>query len=231
MTAPPPPNNPNPQQPGATQPAPAPATAPQAQPLPPTGIDQQLTTINATAAAATGGQPTQPQPAGAAGAVGSTSIQQLARNLAQQYGLNVGRGDLVDEQGNFLQLPDQVGGEGGHGADMASAAAKMNYIREAIDAQMNREQQAKGVAAIQTGLGQVQQRGRGSLASLQTGLYQDLADLYSNQEYDRADFSYFIQQGMFEQAAHQAHRARKAAKKTAKIQLAGSILGGVAGFL
>jgi hypothetical protein len=162
--------------------------------------------------------------------VGSTSIQQLARSLAQSYGLNIGRGNLVDEQGNFLQTPDQLSGGGGYGAELSSTAAKMNFISQAIANQQNRQQQAKGVAAIQTGLGQVQERGRGSLASMQTGMYQDLADLYSNQEYEAADFSYFIQQGMFQQAAHQAHRARKSGRRTANIQAISSAVGAVGGF-
>ena len=245
MSAPP---GPNPQQPAATgAPAPAPAPTPQtqtpAQGLPPTGIDQQLATVNATAAGATanmqmagggGAQPPQGQPAGATPG-GSTSIQQLARNLAQQYQLPIGRGNLVDENGNFLQTPDQLakaggaeGGYGGLGEAMSSTAAKMNFISSAIANQQNREQQTKARAAISTGLGQVQERGRGSLASLQTGLYQDLADLYANEEYEAADFSYFIQQGMINEAQTRAHRSRKSARKTARIQAIGSAVGGVA---
>lgn len=238
MSAPPGPQQQQPQQQQQQQsgtPAPATTPAQQAQGLPPTGIDQQLATVNATSAAAasaTGQQPTQQQPSGATGTVGSTSIQQLARNLAQQYGLNIGRGNLVDEHGNFLMTPDQMSGSSqGHGQGLADNAAKMNYISSAIANQQNREQQQKGIAAIQTGLGQVQKRGRGSLASLQTGLYQDLADLYTNQDAQTTDFSYYIQQGMFYQAQHTAHRARKSAKKTARYQMIGSAIGAAAGFL
>ncbi len=228
------PQQPAPAQTGAPAPAPAPAPAAQtpAQGLPPTGIDQQLATVNATAAgaaAAGGGQPAQNQPAGATPPVGTTSIQQLARNLAQQYGLNVGRGGLVDDQGNFMQTPDQLAQN--QGADLGATAAKMNFISSAISNQQNREAQKRGRAAIAVGLGQVQERGRGSLASLQTGLYQDLADLYANEEYETTDFSYFIQQSMFNQAQHAAHRARKAGKKTAKIQAIGAFAGAVGGFL
>jgi hypothetical protein len=222
--------------------------------LPPTGIDQQLATVNAQTAiqpqaaqmqmtGAPGGAP--PTPSGGApapvpptGPAGSTSIQQLAKNLAQQYGLPVGRGQLVDDQGNFLQTPDQMAqaagvqaGYGGLGQGMSNVAAKMGFIASAIANEQNRQQQKKGIAAISTGLGQVQKRGRGSLAGMQSGMYQDLADLYSNQEYEAADFSYFIQQGMMNEAATRAHRARKGARRTARYQLIGSAVGAAGGLL
>jgi len=162
----------------------------------------------------------------------------MAQRLAKSYGLAVGRGDLVDASGNFLQTPDQMamaagaqGGYGGLGREMGDTAAKMNLISQALANEQNKAQQQKGIAAIQTGLGQVQKRGRGSLASLQTGLYQDLADLYSNQEYEAADFSYFIQQAQFNMAETMAHKTRKAAKKTARYQMIGSAISGIAGFL
>lgn len=244
MSAVPPPNNQQQQQQqqtgapapggGAPQGAPPPTPPVQtpAQGLPPTGIDQQLSTINAITPPAQqpGQQPTQ-TPTG-----GSTSIQQLARSLAQNYGLAVGRGNIVDEQGNFLMTPDQMavaggakGGYGGLGEEMSTTAAKMNYISQAIANAQNRQQQEKGIAAIQTGLGQVQSRGRGSLASMQSGMYQDLADLYSNQEYEAADFSYFIQQGMMNEAQAQAHRARKRGKKSARMGMIGSLAGAAIG--
>lgn len=233
--------------PGTAPPEPAPAPTPPAQTpaqgLPPTGIDQQLATVNAqttlqpqvaqaqAAPAAGGAAPATTTPTG-----GATSIQALAQNLAQQLGLPIGRGKLVDDQGNFLMTPDQVAlaggarpGYGGLGQAMSTTAAKMGFISSAIANEQNRQQQRKGIAAISTGLGQVQKRGRGSLASMQSGLYQDLADLYSNQEYEAADFSYFIQQGMMNEAATRAHRARKSARKIARYQLIGSIVGGVAG--
>lgn len=231
------------QQPGATPTAPA-APQPQAPAqggLPPTGVQQQLTSLNAGVVAA------QPQPGVAtnqgqatpppASQYGATNLNQMAQRLAQSYGLAVGRGDLVDASGNFLQTPEQLAlaggakaGYGGVGREMGDVAAKMNYISQALANEQNRLQQQKGIAAIQTGLGQVQKRGRGSLASLQTGLYQDLADLYSNQEYEAADFSYFIQQSQFNMAQSAAHRARKHGKKMARYQMIGSAISGIAGF-
>ena len=226
MTAPPPANNPT-QQPQGQQPA-APGPS-----LPPTGLQQQLGGVNRQVLSAHGtatnagqgasqGQPQQPQ----SPQYGGTNLNQMAQRLAQSYGLDVGRGDLVDQQGNFLMTPDQLAPQQGSGsAAMGGVAAKMNMISSALANEQTRQGQQKGIAAIQTGLGQVQSRGRGSLASMQSGMYQDLADLYSNQEYEAADFSYFIQQSMFNQAAHQAHRARKRGKKNARMGLIGSVIG------
>lgn len=217
-------------------PPPAPAQETPAQGLPPTGLDQQLATLNQTYAAVqatpqVGFDVLQAQMAGGVAQdvpaeggqqqLGGTSVQQLAQNLAQQYGLAIGRGNIVDAQGNFLVTPDQLASASGD--TMGEAAAKMNYISQAISRQQNEQQQQKGIAAIQTGLGQVQERGRGSLASLQTGLYQDLADLYSNQEYQAADFSYFIQKEQMDIAQSLMRRQERLAKKQAR----GSFIGGI----
>jgi len=231
---------------GAPTPAPPPAPAQEtpAQGLPPTGLDQQLETLNKTYAAVEaapkvgfnvleaqmGGGVAQDIPAdGGAQQLGGTSVQQLAQNLAQQYGLAIGRGNIVDAQGNFLVTPDQLASASGD--TMGEAAAKMNYISQAISRQQNEQQQQKGIAAIQTGLGQVQERGRGSLASLQTGLYQDLADLYSNQEYQAADFSYFIQKEQMDIAQSLMRRQERLAKKQARGSFIGGIGMGAVGFL
>ncbi len=235
---------------GAPTPAPPPAPAQEtpAQGLPPTGIDQQLATVNKTYAAVEatpegwisklvkGVAPQDlPQSGGVAQdfqvgdetqQIGGTSLQQLAKGLAQHYGLAIGRGNIIDAQGNFLMTPDQLASASG--ATIGAAAAKMNYISQAIARQQTEEQQKKGIAAIQTGLGQVQERGRGSLASLQTGLYQDLADLYSNQEYQAADFSYFIQKEQMDVAQELMRRQEALARKRAKKKSRGGFLGGIA---
>ncbi len=237
--------------PPPTPPAPAPAQATPAQGLPPTGLDQQLETLNQTyqavaqtpqvgfdvlaqqmqggvaeALAVPGGGPG----GGAGGAPtpgGSTNVQQMARNLAQNYGLAIGRGNIVDAQGNFLVTPDQLASASGD--TIGETAAKMNYVSQALARQQTEQQQQKGIAAIQTGLGQVQERGRGSLASLQTGLYQDLADLYSNQEYQAADFSYFIQKEQMDIAQEMMRRQEKLAKKQSRMGFVGGIGMGIAG--
>ncbi len=225
---------------GAPTPAgpPTPGQETPAQGLPPTGIDQQLETLNQTyqAVSQIPGIGFDPNAQGAANnqtalpavlapggqqPVGTTNVQQLSQQLAQQYGLAIGRGNLVDAQGNFLMTPQQLADASGD--TLGEAATKMNFIGQAISRQQNQAQQQKGIAAIQTGLGQVQQRGRGSLASLQTGLYQDLADLYSNQEYQAADFSYFIQK---EQQDIAISLQRRAEKKAEKSSMLGNILGG-----
>lgn len=206
---------------GAQEPIAAPQT-PEPQ-LPPSGIQQQVGTINAGVQQPPSGQlPQQAQGQPQPGGTGTTSLGALAQSLAQSYGLPIGRGGLVDEQGNFLMTPDQLAAASGGQETMGSAAAKMNYISQAISREQNQRQQAKGIAAIQTGMGLVQSRGRGSLAAMQSGFYQDLADLYSNQEPETVDFSYFIQKEQMDQALEIERLRLKQAEK-------GSVLSGILG--
>jgi hypothetical protein len=242
---PPPTTTPQQQQQTATQPvAPAPFTQQQQQGLPPTGLQQQLNGMNAlygqvqAAGSQTPGagnigynererQFGQAQTAGAAelgapeggtpqAGVGGGSLDSMARNMAQRYGMSVGRGRLVDEQGNFLYTPQQLSDASGGSMTLGEAAANMNYISQALTKKQNEKQQALGIAAIQTGLGQVQQRGRGSLASMQTGQYEAMADLYANQEYESADFSYYIQKEQQDIAQHLQSRVERQARKNAQ---------------
>ncbi len=214
-----PPGAPPPTEGGAPPDTIAPA---QEQMLPPTGVQQQVATINAgqqpPGPAQAGQQGQQAQPGG----TGTTSLGALAQSLAQNYGLPIGRGGLVDEQGNFLMTPDQIVAGSGGQETLGSAAAKMNYIAQAITREQNQRQQQKGIAAIQTGMGLVQSRGRGSLAAMQSGFYQDLADLYSNQEFESADFSYFIQKEQMDNALELERMRLKQAEK-------GSFLSGILG--
>lgn len=202
--------------------------------LPQTGSQMQMQTLNAQmlppapAAPTQGGQsvPTMPTSQG-----GTTSLSNLASTLAQSYGLPIGRGGLVDERGNFLMTPEQVAAASGGQETMGSAAAKMNYVAQAVTRQQNISQQQKGIAALQTGLGLVQSRGRGSAAAMQSGFYEGLADMYSNQEYDAADFSYFIQKEQLDQQERIARDQRKAAEKSSKYGGIGSAIGGIVGSL
>ena len=229
-----------PQQPSTPSPGEADQTAqaqqqPQAAPaqaLPATGMQRQMTTLNAQmlppapTAPTQGGQSVQTQPAATGG---TTSLAGLSQSLAQSYGLPIGRGGLVDERGNFLMSPEQVAQASGGQETMGSAAAKMNYIAQAINRQQNLQQQQKGVAALQTGLGLVQSRGRGSLAAMQSGFYQDLADLYSNQQFDAADFSYFIQKEQLDRQEAIARRLRRKQEKKSKWGSIGGAVGGIVG--
>jgi hypothetical protein len=234
-----------PPQPAPTQPAQA--AAQQAQGLPPTGLQQQMTSLNnmyenvQNAQSAYGGigydvrsqqfqqaQLGQPQLANQQTG-GSTNLDQMARNLAQRYGLPIGRGRLVDESGNLMMTPEQLAAASGGSVTLGEAAAKMNYISQAITRQQNEAQQQKGIAALQTGIGQVQSNARGSLASLQQGLYQGLADMYANQEYEAADFSYFIQKEQLDIAQELQRRQERLAKKQARGQFLSGIGIGVAG--
>ena len=149
---------------------------------------------------------------------GSSSLNALAERLAKGYGLSFGRGQLVDESGNFLMTPDQLAAASGGGETLGTAAAKMNYIADAISKEQQQRAQRQGIAAMQTGLGQVQSNARGSLASMQSGLYQGIAGLYANQDYDSADFSYWIQKEQMDQAQELQRRQEKLAKNQARSQ-------------
>lgn len=219
------------QQPGATQPQPQQAGLPQ------TGMQQGLASLQQFYQQAQGagagqgvGQPQQAalpgipsaQPAAPGGQV---NIQQMARQLATRYGLPMGRGELIDPQGNFQVTPEQVAAASGGSETMGMAAQKMNYISQAVAAEQNRQQQRQGVAAISAGAGLVQSRSRGSLASMQSGFYQDLADLYSNQEYEAADFSFFIEEERFQIQQELQRQAEDRAKKKARVGFIAGIAG------
>lgn len=215
---------------------PAPATQQQQQGLPPTGLQQQLNSLNSfysSVGGATMGeggpgigynvheqqfqqsQQSGSQQLGARGGMGS-SLDEIARNMAQRFGMAIGRGRLVDESGNFLYTPKQLADASGGALTMGEAAANMNYISQALTKKQNEQQQALGIAAIQTGLGQVQSRGRGSLAVMMSGQYEALADLYSNQQYESADFSYYIQREQMDIAQELQRRQEEMVRKQAQ---------------
>jgi hypothetical protein len=160
---------------------------------------------------------------------GATSLSQLANQLATQYGIPLGQNGLVDEQGNFLNTPDQVAQQSGGKIGMGAAAARMNLIADAIQRQQQERSTQQSVAASQAGLGLVQSRGRGSLAGLQSGFYQQLAQTYSQQQYKAQDFSYWIQQDRLDQAAALARKQAKSAKWSKSLGAIGGIAGTIFG--
>lgn len=228
----------SPEQSAPMQPAPAAATQ-QMQGLPPTGLQQQLNSLNSYYNSVQGAR--MPGAGGGGGTqvgfdprqfqfmqaeqqgqgtelpeqqeIGGTSLDAMARNLAQRYGMPIGRGRLVDDYGNFLMTPQQIADASGGSVTLGEAAAQMNYISQALTRRQNEEQQQKGMAALQAGLGQVQSRGRGSLAGMMSGYYEGMADLYANQEYEAADFSFYIQKEQLDIERELQRRAEKAAKK------------------
>lgn len=231
--------------------APPAAPKPKATPgLPPTGLQQQLSSmqeqyqrysqaripglgsigvdVNAGGAGnqqslrsgATGAQAGQAMQAGLQGQPGmpqgQTSLQALAQRLASSYGLAVGRDNLVDAQGNFMMTPDQIAKASGGADTMGTAAAKMNYIASAIQKQQTQQNMNKSEAALQAGLGVVSKRGRGSAVEQQQQFYQGLANLYQNQDYEAADFSYFIQKEKQDIESEMMRKAEKLSKSKAK---------------
>lgn len=205
------------------------------QPLPATGLQSQLASLNQMYAAAeqapygvnaaqmqfNQGQEALPAQSPSQG---STSLNALAQKLASQYGLQIGRGDLVDEGGNFMMTPDQIAAASGGSETMGTAAAKMNLISEAIANQQTQQAQQQAQTTMQTGLGLVQSRGRGSLAAMQSGMYEGLANLYASQDYEAADFSYFIQKEQQDIQMEIMRRQEKAAKKRGR---AAMVMGGI----
>jgi hypothetical protein len=239
-------NTPPPTTPGAPQQQ-APASQQSQQGLPPTGLQQQMNSLNQFYSQVQGAGQGTPGMGGLGfnvrgrqfataqlqedqgqlqqdeGQIGSSSIDQMARNLAQRYGMPIGRGRLVDDQGNFLMTPQQRADASGGSVTLGEAAAQMNYIGQAISRRQNEEQQQKGISALQAGMGQVQSRGRGSLASMMSGYYEGIADLYANQEYEAADFSYYIQKEQLDVQAELQRRAEKLARKQARGQFVAGV--------
>lgn len=161
----------------------------------------------------------QQAPSSISGAgAGATSLDAMARNLAQRYGMPIGQGRLVDENGNFMYTPQQIADASGGRTTLGEAAAQMNYISQALTQRKNEQQQQKGIAAMQAGMSQVQSRGRGSMATMMSGYYEGIADLYANQEYEAADYSFYIQKEQQEIAMNLQARQEKLAKKQAQGQ-------------
>jgi hypothetical protein len=220
--------------------------------LPPTGLQQQLASLNdlygqvQNAQTSMGGigfdvrqqqfqaaQAQGPQDMAADTAMGSTSLDQMARNLAQRYGMPIGRGRIVDEYGNMLLNPQQLADASGGQMSLGEAAAFSNYVSQAVTDRQRSEQRQQGVAAIQTGLGQVQSNARGSLASMQSGLYQSLAEQYNvmADDYEATDYSYFIQKEQQDIQMELMRRAEELQKKQARSQMFAGIGMGVGGLL
>lgn len=206
---------------------------PAANPLPPTGLQQQAASMQQSRSAqiGPGGMANPAQGTSPAGlepptpGYGSTSLTQLARKLATSYGLQLGRQDLVDAQGNFMQTPDQLAAASGGRESKGSVAAKFNLIGDALQRQQQQAMLQRSEHALQAGLGLVKSRGRGSLAAMQSGYYQNLASLYQQQQYQAADFSYFIQAEQFERQQDLLRRQEKLQKKRG----IGGMIGGIAG--
>lgn len=211
--------------------------APAANPLPSTGLQQQASSIRQQQMSAQLSPAPQaqipPPPSGAQASLsqpspgyGSTSLSALSQKLATSYGLNL-RNPLTDAQGNFLMTPDQVAAESGGKETQGSAAAKFNLIADAIQRQQQQGMMQQSQAALQAGLGLVRSRGRGSLAAMQSGYYQGLSNLYQQQNFQAADFSYFIQREQIQQAQDMLNKQLRAQKKGAL----GGALGGIAGMI
>ena len=193
--------------------------------LPPTALSMQMQSMNdqyqqaqqqqqqqggglQAMGAGMGGSPSTIDPNGfggqggplGAGQYGRSSLNDMAERMAASYGLDFGRGSLIDADGNFLMTPDQLAANN-PGMDLGDVAANMNRISQAVNDRRIDQQQNKATAALQTGMGQLQQRGRGSLAALQSGFFQSMAQNYTNPNLlpEQQDFSYWIQKGQLDE--------------------------------
>lgn len=160
----------------------------------------------------------------------STSLNALAERLAQNYGLSVGRGELVDQGGNFLFTPDQLVASSGGQETLGTAAAKMNYIASALQKQQTQQNMKKSEAALQAGLGLTSQRRSGSMIEQQQQFYQGLANLYQNQDYEAADYSYWINKEKQDTEMAILNKIEKLNKKKAKGQFWGGAVTAAIGF-
>lgn len=149
---------------------------------------------------------------------GGTNLNDLASYLARQYGIALGRQPMVDERGNFLRHPTN-----------ADEAVKFQFISQAIADEQNRRAQQKSVSALQAGIGQTQSRARGSLATMMSGKYEALSDLYSKEQHRAADFSYFVQKEQLDKMDEITKRMEKAAQGQSKGQMWGSLVGTIVG--
>lgn len=215
--------------------------------LPPTGLQQQMQSLNQfysqiqqapdvgfdprqqQAMALRGGQVTGPGDPGMR--VGETNLEQMARNLAERYGLPVGAGRIVDERGNLLMTPEQIAAASGGQVTSGEAAAQLNYISQALTEEKVRQQQQKGIAAIQAGMGQVQERGRGSLAAMMSGMYESMARVYTDPNLlpEAQDFSYYIQKEQMDFAREMMRKQEEMQKKQARFGTIASFGMGLAG--
>jgi hypothetical protein len=85
---------------------------------------------------------------------------------------------------------------------MASIAEQLNYVAGAINDRRIEMQRQKAAAAIAAGMGMVQDRGRGSMAGMQSGFYSQMAAIWNdpNMLPDQQDFSYWIMRDREEEA-------------------------------
>ena len=99
----------------------------------------------------------------------------------------------------MLVTPDQLAA-GNPGSDLSTIAEQMNQIGQAVNDRRIDQQQAKATAALQAGMGQIQERGRGSLAAMQSNFYQSMAQNYTNPNLlpEQQDFSFWIQKGQID---------------------------------
>lgn len=181
------------------------------------GLEQQYGIQTGRAApGAQMAQPTQPQ----GSTMGSGSLNNMAQQLARSYGLPMGSsGQMVDPYGNITYQPQSE-----------EEMVKLQMISDAIYNKQIQDSHAKGVAAQQAGMGLVRDRGRGSLALMQSGMYENLANMYANQEFQQADYTLMIQQSQLRRREALEERARREAKKSRKWGAIGSLVGGIAGF-
>jgi len=189
-----------------------------------TGLEQRYNQISGNnyrwqSSSETAQGPGVPPLAQASQSVGG--LQQMANQLAERYGI-AGRAPIVDAAGNFTRMPEG-----------AEEAVKFQYIAQALANYQSEQVQKRAEAAQAAGIGLVQQRGRGSLATLQQGAYSSLAQTIQADK-DRIsemqpDFSYFIEKEMQERQEALMREWMSFQKKQAKYGMIGGIVGGLTG--
>lgn len=153
------------------------------------------------------------------GSPSGTKLQQIAQQMADNYGLQTGGKPIVDASGNMNYMPQN-----------ADQAVAMQAISQAVANEQTRAAQNRAVAAIQAGFGQFSKRGPGSLMVLQSGLYENLANMYANEEYHAADFGYFIEKEAQERQAALLRQQKKEADRKGNLSGILGVAGAVVGF-
>lgn len=155
---------------------------------------------------------------------GGNNIQGIANRLAQSYGLAVGRGQIVDERGNFLITPEQLAGASGGAETAATAAVKMQQMATALYNEQRRESQKRAQASAGAAAALAGQRGPGSLLQQQSGALQNLSQVYQAEDYEMYDFSGSIAVEQMNIAQELFKRQEKWMKKKARGQFVGGII-------
>ena len=156
-------------------------------------------------------------PVGSApGLPGTTSLSEMGNYLGRLYGIDIGGQGLFDNEGTALRTPRN-----------ADEAAAFNLISQRLADEKTKASMKKAEVALQQQQGLLQRSGRGSLSAFAAGGFGQMADLYSQQQFNPTDFGYWIAKEFQEKQERLARDQMRAMKKAAKYKMYGDIATGI----